>query len=120
VLDDVNIISDFKALKDNIVSSYRLDQWYRSMRFKPQMLVSFFKEQLEMVETTGLGNVIQTVQDVSGGAGNITDTINHLAGNIAPRTSKTPITTVDDALTRVNGTQVCDGERYASSRRITK
>jgi hypothetical protein len=105
VLDAVNIISDFKALKDNIVGS-TID----SINGIVQGFASDAGQLLQgavgnVVETSGLGNVIQTVQDVSGGAGNITDTINHLAGNIAPRTSKNPITTVDDALTRVNGSK---------------
>lgn len=61
------------------------------------------------IKATKTGAVIAPVdQNIDGGDPNaintpLTDTINDLAGNIATRTSKTPITTIEDTLDRING-----------------
>jgi hypothetical protein len=62
-------------------------------------------QQATGISTTGIGTIVNAVDSVTSSAQSptITDSINNLAGNIATRTSKTPITTTQDAASRITG-----------------
>jgi hypothetical protein len=82
----------------------------------------------QVMKFTDIGTLVQKVEnltspfeitstlsslegDISGALSipNVTDTVNHIVGNIATRTSKTAINTVEDAVTRVSGSRFVMG-----------
>lgn len=114
----LGVIQQFDSLKNSISSVGSLDNITGMVNgFVNSVAGGLESEATSAVASlTGGGTVINLTQSleswklssfvenaVSDVSSPLTDTINHLAGSIATRTSKLPITNVSDALSQLNG-----------------
>lgn len=122
-------LSTFNSLKSNIAGA-ALDQVNGMVQGFASDLNSIATNlEGEVMQFTDIGTLVQDVQNLVGGVipisttlgslegdlvgavsgginlPNITDTVNHVIGSIATRTSKSAITSIDDALKRVSGSR---------------